>query len=249
MILAGASSCSGGKTDSVPVTSPIETTETVTTLQPDPLDPANTTTAAATAATTVTVTSQAAAATQPDPLGGGEFVYNADGAVVFEKAPADTDDRVLIAAGQALFESACRTEWNFTVGCPFSVDKTSIAEGSFGWQFYRITDSSIKTYNDVVAAYNKVFSERYPNSSLSTLYIEKNGGVYALCGNRVSNLFYSSSKVTGIKSRSADEIVFTVENYYDNNDFGEGPYTETDDFSAVIGSDNVWKAGIFTLPY
>jgi len=246
MLTAGAASCSGQKTGSAPVSSQETTAETATTLQDD----TSVTEAAATSTAAVTtVTTAAQAVTQPDPLGGGEFEYNADGAVVFEKPSADTDDRILIAAGQALYESACRTEWNFTVDCPFRVDDSSIIENNFGWQFCKITEDGIKTYDDVLAAYNKVFSGRYPNSSLSSLYLEKNGAVYAHCGRRGSDIFYSASKVTGIKSKSDDEIVFTVENYYDGDDFGGGPYTETEDFSAVIEDGNVWKAGIFTLPY
>ena len=59
---------------------------------------------------------------QPDPLGGGVFKYNEDGAVVFTEDPASQEDTVLISAAQALFESACRTEWSYTVGCPYELD-------------------------------------------------------------------------------------------------------------------------------
>lgn len=246
-LLITAASC-GEKTGKSPntakkkpteATSQTETTVTSTTVSTT----AKTTTKAA--STTVTTTSKAA---QQDPLGGGAFSYNEDGAVVFEADQSKADDRTLIAAAQALFESACNTQMSFTVGCPFDVDYNDTAENDMGWKFYRITDSKIKTFKDMENEYFKVFSTRYPCSELSQLYIEKNGSLYALCGNRGGNIFYSSSKVTEIKSRSNDEIVFSVDNFYDGSDRGEESYTETDDFSVVI-ENGVWKAGEFVLPY
>lgn len=231
------------------------TTAPVSTLQPDPLDPANTTlTTTAVRVTTSSITTkaevtQAATAHQPDPLGGGSFEYNEDGAVIFEKESSEADDRTLISAAQALFESACRTQWNYTVGCPFSLDTADYVENQFGWKFFRVNDSRIKSIKDVESLYFKVFSDRYPHNEVTELYIEKNGAVYALSGNRGSDIYYSSSRITAIESRSADEIFFTVENYYDGSDFGQEAYTETELFSAVIENGSVWKAGQFRLPY
>ena len=199
--------------------------------------------------TAVTTTAKATTTTQPDPLGGGAFEYNEDGAVVFKADSKDADDRTVISAAQALFESACRTQWNFTVGCPFKTDEQFIETGDFNWRYYHISDSSIKTFADVEKAYQKVFSDRYKTVDLSTLYVEQDGGVYALSGARGADIYYTASKITGIKSRTDDEIVFSVDNFYDGSDYGEGAHTETDEFSVVIGSDNVWKAGKFTLPY
>lgn len=228
----------------------------VSTLQPDPLDPANTTltttarvTTTTAAAATKAEATQTAAAHQSDPLGGGSFEYNEDGAVVFEKESAEADDRTLISAAQALFESACRTQWNYTVGCPFSLDTGDYVENQFGWKFFRVTDSRIKSIKDVEAMYFRVFSDRYPHGEIAELYTEKNGAVYALSGNRGSDIYYSSSRITAIESKSADEIFFTVENYYDGSDFNQDSYTEKETFSAVIEDNNVWKAGQFRLPY
>ena len=241
-IAAGAVSCSGSKTGKAPGAKKPAATEATTA----ETTAAETTTEAVTT-TTAAVTTTAPVTTQPDPKG-GTFEYNADGAVVFSEDASEADDNTLIAAAQALFESACSTQMSFTVGCPFKVDHTNYVENNFGWQFYRIMDDSIRNFKDVEAAYNKVFSSSYPNQ-LSELYIEENGAVYALCGNRGADLFFVSSKITGIKSKTDSEIVFTVENSYNGNDFGDPPYTVTDEFSAVIEDGNVWKAGKFTLPY
>ncbi len=254
-VAVGAVSCSSKKAGSSSQSSKADTTEAVTTMQPVPADHSRQTTTTAAASTTAaaetTVTTAAAqeATHQPDPLGGDAFEYNDDGAVVFDKPVEDSDDKTLIAAAQALFESAGHVQMLFTVGCPYKVDYDNYIENDLGWQFYRITESGISRFSDIEDGYYKVFSRRYPSSELSELYIEKNGAVYALCGNRGSNIYYSSSRVTGIKSRTDDEIVFTVENYYDGSDFDQESYTETDDFSVVIENGNVWKAGQFTLPY
>ena len=199
--------------------------------------------------TAVTTTAKTTTTTQPDPLGGGAFEYNEDGAVVFKKADENIDDRTMIAAAQALFESACRTQWNYTVGCPFKTDDQFVETGDFNWRYYHISDNSIKTLADVENAYHKVFSDRYTDTDLSKLYIEQDGGVYALSGERGADMYYTGSKITEITSKTDDEIVFTVENYYSGSDYGEGAHTEYEEFSVVIGSNNVWKAGKFTLPY
>ena len=254
-VAVGAVSCSSKKAGSSSQSSKADTTEAVTTMQPVPADHSRQTTTTAAASTTAaaetTVTTAAAqeATHQPDPLGGDAFEYNDDGAVVFDKPVEDSDDKTLIAAAQALFESAGHVQMLFTVGCPYKVDYDNYIENDLGWQFYRITESGISRFSDIEDGYYKVFSRRYPSSELSELYIEKNGAVYALCGNRGSNIYYSSSRITGIKSRTDDEIVFTVENYYDGSDFDQESYTETDDFSVVIENGNVWKVGQFTLPY
>lgn len=220
--------------------------------QPDPL--AVTTSTAATTGTTSASSAAASAASttqaateQPDPLGGGAFSYDDNGAVVFE-APADTQsDAVLMAAAQKLFESACKTYWDYMIDCPYDVDYSSHVENDFGWPYYKITTAGINSFADIEKNYGKVFSSRYPND-LSSNYREQNGSVYALNGGRGAHLYYSASKITGIQSKTADEIFFTVENYYDGSDFGDEPYSETDTFSAVIEGDT-WKAGKFTLPY
>lgn len=222
--------------------------------QPDPLAPTESAEASEEASETETTSAaedstEAVTTNQIDPLGGGAFELNNDGAIVFEGDPDEAPDRLLISAAQALFESACRTEWRYTVGCPYTIDNNSYIENSLGWRFYRITDSTVATFNDIKSDYGKVFSGKYPDQ-LSDYYKEQDGAVYALNGARGSDIYYSVSKITAIESRADDEIFFTVEHYYDGSDYdGSKPYTETETFSVVIGSDGVWKAGKFRLPY
>ena len=246
-IAISAVSC-GEKTGKSPNTAKKKPTEATTQTETTDTTTTVTTTAKTTTKAVTTTVVTTVKTTQADPLGGGAFSYNEDGAVVFEADKDKADDRTLIAAAQALFESACNTQMSFTVGCPFDVDYNDIAQNDMGWSFYRITDSKIKSFSDMEKEYFKVFSSRYPCAELSKLYLEKDGSLYALCGNRGGNIFYSSSKVTEIKSKSDDEIVFSVDNFYDGSDYGDESYTETDDFSVVI-ENGVWKAGQFVLPY
>ena len=200
--------------------------------------------------TVTTTTKTLPAETQPDPLGAGAFAYDEDGAVQFNEETASNDDQTLISAGQALFESACQTEWNFTVGCPYTIDGNNVIKNDYNWVYYQITDPKIHTLNDVKNDYYNVFSDRYPHEDLDMLYTESNGNVYAMNGQREMNAYYSMSRITGIQSRTTDEIFFTVEHQFEGTDQNpDAPYSENDTFSVVISPDGKWKAGKFRLPY
>lgn len=222
--------------------------------QPDPLDTAAKTTASATEASTVpeettAPASEAPAAPATEAPDISAFEYNDDGAVIFEESYEKESDATLIAAAQSLFESACRTEWKFTIGCPYNTDTADYIENEFQWQFYRITDSGITTLADVENDYYKVFSRKYPNL-LNELFIAGDGAVYALNASRGADIFYEKSTITEITSRTDEEIFFTVENHYTGTDMEpDMPEIRTDTFSVVIENDGAWRAGKFNLPY
>lgn len=178
----------------------------------------------------------------------GSFTFGDNGVDILSP-DEDANDSLLIAAADRLFDVACKIEWKFHVGCPYTLDyNTSISVGDFGWEYYLITDISIKSLSDVENDYYKVFSSSYGND-LSEIYTEKDGKVYALAGERGASIFYKGSKVTGITSRTDKEIFFTVENYYDVDE--DDPYlksVEKDEFSMVIDGKNV-RVGKFRLPY
>lgn len=186
---------------------------------------------------------------QPDPLGAGAFSYDENGAVQFEQELDTDNQQLMISAGQALFESACQVQWKFTVGCPYSLDMESYVQNGFGWTYYKITDQNIHSLADIENDYYKVFSERYQNEDLKMLYLEFEGNVYAMNGQREMNAYYSMSRITGIESQTDDEIFFTVENQYEGNDRNpDTPYTETETFSIVRTGDKI-RVGKFRLPY
>lgn len=186
---------------------------------------------------------------QLDPLANSAFSYDESGAVVLKKDISELDEAELLSAGQALFQSACRTEWSYTVGCPYELDNDDFIENDFGWQYHRIITPGISSYSDVLRDYHKVFSDTHEDQ-LADLYIEKDGAVYALSAARGQDLYYTASKVTSVKERNVNEIVFSVESFYSGSDMSpDTPTSKTNDFSAVIGSDNKLYAGQFVLPY
>lgn len=186
---------------------------------------------------------------QLDPLANSAFSYDENGAVVLKKDISELDEAELLSAGQALFQSACRTEWSYTVGCPYELDNEDFIENDFGWQYHRILAPDVSSYSDVLRDYHKVFSDTHEDQ-LADLYIEKDGAVYALSAARGQDLYYTASKVTSVKERNMNEIVFSVESFYSGSDMSpDTPTSKTNDFSAVIGSDNKLYAGQFVLPY
>ena len=175
--------------------------------------------------------------------------YDENGAVVIENDPAEKSDEELIDIAGMLFESACKTQWQYTVGCPYTLDTAKYVTNDLGWQYYLITQDGINSMSDIENDYYKVFSDRYPNE-LSEVYMESGGRVYALNGERGSNIFYANSEITSLDSRSDDEIFFTVTNNYTGSPYDDtGSYTDTAEFSMVLGDDGVWRAGKFRLPY
>ena len=224
--------------------------------QPDPLDP-NRTTEAEKEPETEAITeneettdsedateTETEAETEPQ----SEVSVDENGAVVIEPEAELTDDELMNAA-QTLYENACRVNWNYHVGCPYSLDYESYVENELGWQFFLITTEGVNSIADVEADYFKVFSEKY-GSDLSELYMESDGRVYAFDGARGMDIYYEGSEIKSIKERTDGEIVFEVEHTYSGSDFsGEGRHTETSEFSAVISEDGTWRAGLFTLPY
>ena len=209
---------------------------------------AEVTTAADEAAAPATTTNAAVQpASAPEEADLTVFHNNGSGAIVFDAPAGDQSEATLIAAAQALYESAHETSLKFTVGCPYSYDKSQYVEGNYGWQYYLVTQEGINSVADVKADYHKVFSEKYPDHIEET-YLDSNGRVYCLCGERGTNIEYIKSEVISLDGKTDDELYFTVRDYYDASAWGDGPYTEDRTFSAVIGSDGTWRAGTFTLP-
>lgn len=176
------------------------------------------------------------------------FRESENGGIVFEAPAEDTDDTALIAAAQLLFEQACETEWNFTVGSPYEVDHSVSAKNSYGWDCYLVTADSINSLADVRLDYHKVFSEDYKDN-LDEVFVESNGRVYCLCGERGSDIFYIDSRITAVNSRSDSEISFTVTDSYSDDDLGGGSCTKERDFAISLDSDGAWRVSRFILPY
>ncbi|MDO4864796.1 MAG: hypothetical protein Q4A05_11570 [Ruminococcus sp.] len=211
--------------------------------------PAETETSADTEAVTsaAAVTTAVQPASAPEGADLGVFHNNGSGAIVFDAPAGDQSEATLIAAAQALYESAHRTSLAYSIGCPYTYDTDTYIEGSYGWQYYLVTESGVNSVADVKADYHKVFSEKYPDD-IDLTYIDGDGRVYCLCGQRGTNISYVRSEVISLDGKSDDELFFTVRDYYDGSEWGEGESTEDRTFSAVIDPDGTWRAGAFTLP-
>lgn len=157
-------------------------------------------------------------------------------------------DEEVIAAAQALFEKACETEWNYTVGSPYELDVTEYITNEYDWQYYLITEEGINSLDDVRADFHRVFSVDYEDT-LDELYVEEDGRVYCLNGARGSDVFYEGSEVTEITGRSDGEIRFSVVNSYNGSSFGGEAYTEETEFVIAREDDGKWKVSEFKLPY
>lgn len=168
--------------------------------------------------------------------------------IVFDTPVAGQSDEELIAAALALFESACKTEWDYTVGSPYELDMNQTVQNQFGWDCYLITTEGINSLADVRADYHKVFSENYADS-LDEVFTEENGHVYCLNGARGADIFYEKSIFVSIDSRSESEIAFTVQNSYSGDDFGGDAYVSKDEFVISIDSDGAWRVAKFKMPY
>ena len=245
-MLCGLCSCgdkvtseSAGQKPTESATKAALTTEAAT--DAEAVTTAEATTEAATSATAV----QPASAPEGADL--SVFHNNGSGAIVFDAPAGDQSEATLIAAAQALYESAHETSLKFSIGCPYPYDSENYVEGSYGWQYYLVTQSGINSVADVKADYHRVFSDKYPDH-LDETYLDSNGRVYCLCGERGTNIYYVKSEVISLDGKNDDELFFTVRDYYDGSDWGESATTEDRTFSAVIDADGTWRAGAFTLP-
>lgn len=196
-----------------------------------------------------TVTTEITTVTNSAPVTTESVIENTDnGGIVFDTPVEEQSDDALISAGQELFNSACETEWNYTVGSPYELDMSQTAPNQFGWDCYLVTTDGINSLADVRADYHRVFSENYTDT-LDEVFTEANGHVYCLNGLRGSNIFYIESVVTSINSRSESEIAFTVTNYFSGDDYNNEAYTMEEDFVISIDSDGAWRVSKFRLPY
>lgn len=223
------------------------TTKNPDSTQPDPLAPKPTTSTQAGEAPTENAAN--APENPTDPPDNNAYERNENGNIVFKESENKANDSTLIAAAQELYDLACETRWKYTVGCPYELDENDTIETDYNWIFYRVKDEHIKSLNDVFDDYYKVFSRRYPND-LNEIYIDGDGAVYAMAGERGMNLYYTGSKVISLEKRGSDEIFFKAESYYDGDDFEpDKKSSKTEDFSVVIEDDGSWHVGQFSLPY
>lgn len=165
------------------------------------------------------------------------------------------EDAELIAKAQKFYENAIDTDLKYGRFAPehFNIDTLNCFEQVNGPYLSNVYDV---TLDELRAQYHEVFSDRYAenDATIEKYYCIYNGQLCWLTGNPGIELYLESTTVTKVLRRTDDEIFFAVERHY--SDFRhvdiEGdfePYTETDEFSAVIQPDGSWKVGKFHNPY
>lgn len=245
-MLCGLASCGDKVTsESAGQATTSASTETASTEEAVTEAEAETTAAAVTETPAVSTDVQPASAPEGADL--SVFHNNGSGAVVFDAPAGDQSEATLIAAAQLLYDSAHQTALRFSIGCPYSIDQNNCIEGSYGWQYYLVTQEGINSVADVKADYHKVFSDKYPDD-IDLTYIDGDGGVYCLCGQRGTDISYVRSEIISLDGKNDDELFFTVRDYYDGSAWGSGETASDRTFSAVIAPDGTWRAGAFTLP-
>ena len=258
-LLCGLCSC-GDKTsdtDSIAPTTAASTTSATTT--------ATAATSAATTTTAAAATTTAAAAASvgepveliytPEGADLSAFHYNADGAVVFDAPIEGQSDATLMAAAQALFQSAYKVNTPFAMGSfPYDIDTNgeSVTKTDYlgnEQTYFLITDEGVNSIDDVVADYHKVFSDKYDyNMIIDTCFTEEGGRVYCTSGGRGSDIEYVGSEIVSYDGKNGDELMFTVRNHYDGTPFGGDVFDYDHDFTAVVDPDGVLRAGMFIQP-
>ena len=183
------------------------------------------------------------------------FHYNEDGAVVFDKPVEEQSDATLMAAAQALFQSAHKINSQFEMGSfPYTFDTNGewvTKADIFGndVEYFPITDERIHSIDDIIADYQKVFSSKYDyNMMIDSCFTEDGGRVYCICGNRGSDIEYVGSEIISYNGTVGDELMFTVRNHYDGTQWGNDVFDADHDFTAVVDSDGIWRAGKFVQP-
>ena len=251
-LLCGLCSC-GEKTSAPESTAP--TTEAATT---SASTTAETTSVAATTsavATAVPEVPQVELDYTPEGADLSVFHYNEDGAVIFDAPVEEQSDATLMAAAQALFQSAHEVNSHFAMGSfPYTFDTNgeSVTKADiFGneVEYFPITDERIHSIDDIIADYQKVFSPKYDyNMMIDTCFTEEGGRVYCTCGNRGSDIEYVGSEIISYNGTDGDELKFTIRNYYEGEESGYEGFYGDHDFTMVNDADGVWRAGLFIQP-
>lgn len=175
------------------------------------------------------------------------------------------EDAELIARANEYHTLAHNQDWviRTNLGSVMEVDKKPVYDSDGNWYggytlnyTYNesgdyigilITEPGITTFEDVmntIGTFDRSYYEKYRSA-----FTEYNGRVYWMAGQRGSNIFFTGSEVTEITGRTANEIIFKVEDHYDGTDIdGTAPWTEEREFAVAVQPDGSWKVSRFTLP-
>ena len=165
--------------------------------------------------------------------------------------------QALLQAAENLYDMTCRKALSYETGSIFKTDyKDTLKSGNS--TYLRVTDPKIKTMEDVYNDYHSLFAtDAYLSDGTNGKYLcyvsAPDGSVYALGGGRGGNIAYQYSKITAIKSITANSVTFNVLSHYDNTGL-PGINTpqiidRNENFTFEMQNDGTLKVTEFTLPY
>jgi len=117
-------------------------------------------------------------------------------------------------------------------------------------QFFLVTDSRVKTVEDVKADFRSFFSEDFAaayDSEIDTKFRMIDGKLYCSLSERGSDITYTDTELTLISNRNGIAI-FNAVSHYDHEELDEEYPDQTEEF-ILVQEDGVWRVDKFTLPF
>ena len=176
--------------------------------------------------------------------------------IVVEDASMPPLDKELLP----LYEDAYKIFYQVNMGY-FDYDETDIFEKD-GFEYYRITDSRFKTYDEFRTYLLQYFTEQFVDNSMlsadNIMYTKgDNGGLYFLNTARGTNIFYAGHTFA-IDKAEGEDMGFKATAYYktdapyEGEYFYEAPadpenYTTQEYLFVLWNVDGAWKFNTFYL--
>lgn len=162
-------------------------------------------------------------------------------------APAEEDPD---AIGQTLYDEACSRIFGMFCSTYYSTGNEAILDHTEWMEFYPVTDSRVKTVEDVKTDFCTVFSEEYAAPYLAEIdqkFRMIDGVLYCALGERGSDITYLDTELQ-LLSADQDTICFSAVSHYMDMDNGTPLPDQPADF-ILIRTANGWRVSAFTLPY
>ncbi len=193
--------------------------------------------------------------------GGGSETVPPEESVAATITVEDASLPPLDAELQQLYADAYKIYNQISFG-KFDYDQETTFEKD-GFEYYKITDSRFKTYDEFRTFLLQYFTEQFVDNSIlspdNIMFAKgEDGGLYYLGGGRGTNIFYAGHTFA-MDKEGEDEMGFKATAYYTNSGtayegdyFYEAPadpenYTTQDFLFVLWNEDGAWKFNTFHL--
>lgn len=161
-------------------------------------------------------------------------------------APAEDINKV----AQALYDAACSRIFGMFCSTYYETSSDYIMDETEWIQFFRVTDSRVKTVEDVKADFLALFTEDFYEiyqTDIDNKFRMIDGNLYCALGERGSDITYIDTELTLTSNRNGVAI-FTAVSHYASEETDEVYPDETAEF-ILVQEDGVWRVDKFTLPF